>query len=176
MTQEELIRGICSTCITGTYDLGPDLSVNVNGSVNLAHRNLLCLPINFNTVSGNFYCEGNRLTTLHGAPHYVGGVFDCSFNRLINLNGLPKEISGNLICSNNSFITFEGMDKSMISGDLACFDNFALRSDKSSDMINFKIFDQFMPAQIYVDHSITERYKQYLRIKNRIDIIKNILN
>ena len=38
------------------------------------------MGIRFGTVSGNFYCSYNQLTSLEGAPREVRGDFDCNMN------------------------------------------------------------------------------------------------
>ena len=43
-------------------------------------------------MSGNFYCNGNDLTSLSGCPVSVGGNFSCSFNRLTSLEGCPNNV------------------------------------------------------------------------------------
>lgn len=46
-------------------------------------------------MKGYFKCSDNNLTTLEGAPAYVGKDFDCSSNRnLISLKGAPTVVRG----------------------------------------------------------------------------------
>ena len=59
--------------------------VDVNDNVLIQSR-MRSLPIQFGTVTGNFYCEEVDLYTLKGAPHTVGKVFSCSYN--LNLRSL----------------------------------------------------------------------------------------
>ncbi len=65
-------------------------TVNVAGTVNLSCLGLERLPVQFGTVSGNFYCYNNRLTSLEGAPSSVGGNFYCGGNRLTSLVGVHR--------------------------------------------------------------------------------------
>jgi hypothetical protein len=62
----------------------------VLGDVYLCGRGLEKLP-DFSSlvVQGNFYCNGNRLKTLEGAPMRVTGIFECHDNQLENLAGAP---------------------------------------------------------------------------------------
>jgi len=64
----------------------------VLGDVYLAGRGLKQLP-DFKAleVRGNFYCNGNNLTSLDGAPHTVKGAFECHDNELPHLEGAPRK-------------------------------------------------------------------------------------
>ena len=75
-----------------------DGSFDVKGSVDLANMNLTELPMKFGKVNGDFVCYSNKLTTLEGAPNYVGRDFYCSRNNLASLEGAPKEVGGLFIC------------------------------------------------------------------------------
>ncbi|MFW6130696.1 MAG: hypothetical protein ACOC56_05865 [Atribacterota bacterium] len=78
------------------YIINDDLTVDVNGSVDLSYRGLIRIPFQFNKVNGHFYCENNKLTSLKGAPKEVHGNFWCYNNKLTSLKYLPK-IHGKLI-------------------------------------------------------------------------------
>ena len=75
--------------------------VNVDGIVDISHRGLIKLPVQFGYVSGNFHCDNNKLSNLEGSPREVGGDFDCMNNELVSLKGSPREVSGDFICANN---------------------------------------------------------------------------
>ena len=46
------------------YTINEDLSVDINGHINLSDRHLDKISVRFGIVSGNFYCNGNDLTSL----------------------------------------------------------------------------------------------------------------
>ena len=77
--------------------------VNVKGNVNISHKKLTKIPVQFGYVSENFDCSYNQLTSLSGAPKEVGGDFYCSYNQLTSLSGAPKEVGGSFWCKNNKF-------------------------------------------------------------------------
>jgi hypothetical protein len=87
-------------------DLGEVRMVNgrldVEGIVILSYRYLTKLPFKFGKVGGSFYCHGNLLTSLEGAPKKVGGSFWGSHNRLTSLEGAPFEVGGSFWCENNN--------------------------------------------------------------------------
>jgi hypothetical protein len=60
---------------------------------------------------GDFYCSGNQLTSLDGAPASVGGYFSCFSNELTSLAGAPASIGGNFICRDNRLTSLAGIHK-----------------------------------------------------------------
>jgi len=79
----QIIKWLDSFGITN-YTINDDLTIDVNGDVELDYKSLTCFPsfIKFNKVSGNFYCSDNQLTSLVGCPVTVGGSFDCDSNQV----------------------------------------------------------------------------------------------
>ena len=75
-----------------TFEKLPDGALSVPGSLSLSSRNLTALPdLSSVTVKGNFSCNNNALTSLAGAPSFVGGDFNCSSNQLTSLYFAPKQ-------------------------------------------------------------------------------------
>jgi hypothetical protein len=117
------------------YVINNDLTVDVDGDVNLSSKNLTEIPIQFGSVKnffiinnkltslvgspfevdGYFYCQNNQLTTLKGAPQVVNGTFNCSHNKLTNLKGSPREVDGIFDCSYNLLTNLEGGPESVLS-------------------------------------------------------------
>ena len=120
-TREEVIE-VCNRYRINNYTINDDLSIDVEGHVNLAYKNLEYLPLRFNYVSGDFSCYDNKLKTLEGCPQTVSGSFDCYRNKLITLEGSPSVVNGNLICYVNELETLEGSPKT-INGNFLCFVN-----------------------------------------------------
>ena len=120
-TREEVIE-VCNRYRINNYTINDDLSIDVEGHVNLAYKNLEYLPLRFNYVSGDFSCYDNKLKTLEGCPQTVSGSFDCYRNKLITLEGSPSVVNGNLICYDNKLETLEGSPKT-INGNFLCFVN-----------------------------------------------------
>jgi len=98
------IDSICKKYGIESYTVNEDGSIDVDGNVNLNAKFLKKLPLKFNKVTGDFYCAHNYLTSLEGAPQYVGGSFNCSANELISLKHCPKHVGGDFNCVDN-FIT-----------------------------------------------------------------------
>ena len=118
-TSREEVEAICKKYKIQNYTINDDLSIDVDGDVDLHYRFLDFLPIKFGTVSGDFGCSGNQLTSLKGAPREVGGSFDCGDNKLISLKGAPREIGGSFSCSVNMLSSLEGSPK-LVGGDFYC--------------------------------------------------------
>jgi hypothetical protein len=86
-------KEFCKKYLTN-YTINPDNTIDVDGSVKLNDRlgDMKKLPVKFGKVSGYFWCDGNKLTTLEGCPNYVGGYFFCDGNNLTTLEYCPKYI------------------------------------------------------------------------------------
>jgi len=129
MTNEEIIK-ICEKYEINNYTINSDGSIDVDGNVELllldfALQNqhmLKQLPLKFRNVTGNFWCDNNKLTSLEGCPQSVGGGFDCGFNQLTTLEGCPQSIGRSFYCYNNQLTTLEGGPQS-VGGDFYCQDN-----------------------------------------------------
>ena len=94
----------------GNYTINRDLTIDVDGDVNLFKKDLIEIPdyIQFGVIRGNFDCSSNHLSSLRGCPREVGGYFDCSNNKLTSLEGSPREVGGFFDCYNNQLTTLKG--------------------------------------------------------------------
>ena len=118
------IDAICKKYLRKNYygNLGPctinrDGTIDVNGNVDLSPMNPWSvgferLPLKFNYVSGNFYCNNNKLKTLEGVPKEVGGYFNCCHNKLTSLEGAPK-VGGDFYCGYNKLVSLEGAPRDL---------------------------------------------------------------
>jgi hypothetical protein len=75
--------------------------IYVDGDVKITKK-MKKLPVVFGSVTGDFYCHNNNLTTLEGAPKKVGGDFYCYGNKLITLAGAPETVLGGFYCYYNN--------------------------------------------------------------------------
>jgi hypothetical protein len=73
-----------------------DLTVNVNGDVNLKDCHLSILPIQFGIVLGSFNISDNYLKTLKGSPIEVGEDFSFDSNKIKSFKYAPQKV-GKLI-------------------------------------------------------------------------------
>ena len=91
------------------------------GDLDLSDLNLTKLPEILKNISvgGNFYCNGNKLTSLQGAPKSVGGSFSCGFNKLTSLDGAPETVGGSFYCSFNNLKSLTGAPK-FVGGVFSC--------------------------------------------------------
>ena len=91
------------------------------GNLSLSEMELTVLPDTLKNINvdGDFFCAGNKLTSLQNAPKSVGGSFYCSSNQLISLKGAPKTIDGSFHCSFNNLESLEGAPQS-VGNDFKC--------------------------------------------------------
>ena len=105
-TKEEIEKWLNGMKVTN-YIINDDLTVDVNGDVYLALKDLTVISVQFRKVSGSFWCYGNQLKNLRNCPEYVGGDFGCSSNRLISLKGCPEYVGGFFSCSHNNLTSLK---------------------------------------------------------------------
>ena len=76
------------------YIINDDLSVDVDGFVNLRHKNLNNFPVRFAVINGDFFCSHNNLHSLVNGPTTVIGWFCCLDNKLKSLDHRPEVVNG----------------------------------------------------------------------------------
>ena len=121
-TSEDQIIELCKKYNIRNYSINPDLSIDVEGSVDLSDLKLKSLPLRFSRVGGHFSCCFDQLTTLEGSPREVVRTFNCSYNNLTTLEGGPREVGGYFDCTSNRLTTLEGGPRE-VRGGFDCHDN-----------------------------------------------------
>ena len=108
----------------GSWSLNPSTGlVDVDGDFDCSREGLNdLLGIRFGRAFWNFYCNGNNLTSLEGAPQTVGGDFYCSDNSLQTLEGAPQTVGGDFSCNKNNLMTIEGAPQ-IVNGAFYCSGN-----------------------------------------------------
>ena len=108
----------------GSWSLNPSTGlVDVDGDFYCSREGLNdLLGIRFGKAFWNFYCNGNNLTSLEGAPQTVGGDFYCSDNSLQTLEGAPQTVGGDFSCNKNNLMTIEGAPQ-IVNGAFYCSGN-----------------------------------------------------
>ena len=94
------------------------------GNLSLSEMELTVLPDTLKNINvdGDFFCAGNKLTSLQNAPKTVGGSFYCGNNQLISLKGAPSSVGGGFICSNNNLTSLIGAP-TYVGGSFSCGNN-----------------------------------------------------
>jgi hypothetical protein len=105
--EESRIHQICKRYNIENYTINDDYSIDVDGDVYLRNITLNKIPLKFNRVSGYFYCDINKLTSLLGCPEWVGGDFYCSKNNLTSLEFCPEYVGGYFDCYDNKLTSLE---------------------------------------------------------------------
>ncbi len=97
---KQKIKNTCEEYGIKNYIINDDLSIHVNGSVYLTDMGLTKLPLNFNKVSGDFWCNDNQLTSLEGAPLKISTLL-CENNIIYTFDNAPMYINGVFRCNGN---------------------------------------------------------------------------
>jgi hypothetical protein len=137
------------------YTREADGSFTVHGDLRMNYQGLTELPdLSSVTVTGNFVCDDNRLTSLMGCPREVGGDFWCHHNSLTSLEGGPQKVGGNYWCHDNN-LTSVAHAPDAIGGYFYCDRNPLENLEGAphsfiqitSDFGNFKSWDE-VPAHL----------------------------
>lgn len=102
--------------------INSNLTVDVDGHVNMSNKRMKVIPVQFGIVSGYFDCRWNNLTSLEGAPKEVSRSFKCNNNRLTSLQGAPREVGLNFWCDYNELTSLEGAPEE-VGLDFSCTEN-----------------------------------------------------
>jgi hypothetical protein len=99
-------------CVIGSWTLNPDGKIDVEGDFQGDGYLTDFKGLKFGRVSGDFWCHGNDLTSLDGAPSAVGKDFWCYRNDITSLEGGPQEVGGNYDCTpNDNLVSLQGAPK-----------------------------------------------------------------
>lgn len=125
LTQDQIthIEELCDQYGIRNYCINNDGTIDVKGNVEFGCGTLNDLgrfPLRFNKVTGMFTCIRNDLTTLEGAPSYVGKSFSCYCNNLSNLKGGPKYVGARFDCAANPLTTLAYLPE-VVKGWVICF-------------------------------------------------------
>jgi uncharacterized protein (DUF1330 family) len=116
------VQGLFHCSGHGLKSLGGIRFGTVTGNFDCRTNQLTTLEGAPRTVEGNFWCNWNQLTTLEGAPRTVEGNFDCYSNKLTTLEGAPRTVGGNFVCHDNKLTTLEGAPRT-VEGNFDCYSN-----------------------------------------------------
>lgn len=94
-----------------SYKLLSDLSVDVNEDVYLPTK-YTSIPIQFNRVTGSFYCAYTKITSLKGCPRRVDDTFNVMYTNIATLQDAPQYVGSHFYCANISYLnSLHGVEK-----------------------------------------------------------------
>jgi len=165
------IHKICEVYGITDYTINGDGTIDVDGHVRLFDKGLTKLPLKFNLVSGDFYCNHNGLTTLEGSPKSVGGIFNCGWNKLTSLKFAPISIGGDFDCGDNNLKSLEWCPKSV--GDIFfCVNNQLTTLEYGPQTLGGEFWFYGNPIH---DKLGDIDYKSYFKQINRDKILNELL-
>ena len=101
------------------YTINDDLTVDVNGAVDISFIGLKHIPVQFGVIKGDFYIQRNELTSCKGFPKFVDGSLFCYHNNITSLKHCTETINGDFNCSQNKLSSLEYCPK-FIKNDFNC--------------------------------------------------------
>lgn len=95
------------------HEVNEDGSWTILGDVDVGDSMLTSLEcgIRIAKVKGDYFCDGNKLTNLRGAPEEIEGDFNCSFNQLRDLVWGPRVVGGGYECEECGLSSLTGSPK-----------------------------------------------------------------
>ena len=124
-TKEEVIKRLKALKIKN-YTINDDLSVDVNGNVELYNKRLKAIPVQFGEVTGTFDIRDNYfITSLKGCPRTIGSHFLASKNKISSLKFAPREVGGTFGVSNCALTSLVGAPREVY-GIFDCANNTQL--------------------------------------------------
>lgn len=140
LLQQEVIECNGGLIIDENFDFKKD-QVNVKIMNGVVRLDLDHIPewLENVTINGNFFCEGNRLTTLKNSPKIINGNFSCEGNRLSSLEHCPKIITKSLFCNNNLLTGLKGCPE-IINVNFFCNNNFLSSLDDCPKIVKGEFY------------------------------------
>ena len=94
------IEAWCEEMGIQNYTINDKGEIDVDGNIDLGHKNFKELPYKFGRVNGFFDLGYNEnLISLKNCPNYIGGLFSCiCCPQLDSLEGCPKETGNDFWC------------------------------------------------------------------------------
>jgi hypothetical protein len=147
--------------------------VDVEGDFNCSVTGIKSLKgIRFGSVSGNFDCHNNQLTSLEGAPREVRWNFYCSENSLSSLEGAPLKVGGNFYCNRNQLTSLEGAPQE-VRGNFDCSENQLTSLKGAPREVGGNFYCRENPISKKTINSIRQVMKEYPNIQ--YGIILNLI-
>lgn len=169
------------------YIVNDNLTVDVDGDINLFKRELKSIPVQFNIVNGDFNCAANQLESLQGCPKFVYGDFYCYKNKIKSLTMAPEEVCGGFDCGSNNLTSLKGCPK-IIKADFNCSDNnlFSLNNGPEEVGGNYSCYynkltslegvPKIITGTLHCAHNFLTYFKFFPDVVNRINLFNNKIN
>jgi len=171
---KEDIENYCDSNFITSITINDDLSVDVDGDVDLSDMVLYKLPFQFGDVSGNFKINNNYLTDLEGCPKSIGGYFEAMNNEINTLKYFPEDIVDYISLDSNKIFCIDNEYLNSNSDKLKEFLTCDMSHNPLYDLICWIGGELFETDDLHSDDFITiyERLDEFGVIKkDKIDLI-----
>jgi hypothetical protein len=110
---KQILRDYAPTLSRDSISLDSENRVDIFGDIMLhrlfGRRSHKTLPLVFGKITGNFQAVDLGLTTLEGAPYWVGEAFAVSNNNLTTLTGGPEYVGTYYFVTKNPLENLDGL-------------------------------------------------------------------
>jgi hypothetical protein len=104
------IKELCLEYGIKDYTINKDLTIDVDGDVNLRNLNITEIPLNFNKVMGKFCIVNTKIKSLKGCPKYIGSDFELFFCKdLESFEHGPTYVGGNIDAFSTGIKSLKGL-------------------------------------------------------------------
>lgn len=104
------IKELCGEYGIKDYIINNDLTIDVDGDVDLRNLNITEIPLNFNKVKGKFCIPNTKIKSLKGCPKYIGGHFELYFCQdLKNFEYGPTYVGGDIDAFSTGIESLKGL-------------------------------------------------------------------
>lgn len=159
------------------YTINNDLTVNVDGNVNLSGKQIFEIPFQFNIVNGSFNISFASIKSLLGSPYIVNGQFICSHNYLHSLKYIPRFIKDKDVEINNFITTYDidinDLDSKILTHLLNKHHTTITSTTSFLSNLDKKTYDKYVKKWIDKDITILDVLFDKISLELKNNIINN---
>lgn len=152
------------------YTIEPNLVVNVNQDVLLAHQGLTHLPVKFGEVKGKFNIIQNQLTNFKNCPDTIEDDFLFSYNQISSFQLAPKKVGGNMFASVNHITELFDLHTEFLGLFYHCV------FSQEEFLLGFESFYTPYSASSFFNYSTSLNYEKIKAVQEKHCFEKNLTN
>lgn len=164
--RKDYIDMICKKYNIHNYTINSDMSIDVDGNVDISNKNLSKLPLKFSVVDGIFDCSNNNLLNFIGIPKRCKRL--CLSNTGLNDMNVFKyiyDIETISFSNNEKLVSFDGCNVPVTKLDFYSTPLYNLIYILMCDLFNF----DYKHSRFSYSERLTKYYEYLEDLKYRMD-------